>query len=144
MPVTPYLHAFAIGAVAGSRSLTAPAATLAGRGSSLARAAGVLAAGEFLADKLPITPSRLSPPALVVRAVSGAWSGGSVASARSGSRIFGMASGLGGALLGSWLAYTLRSTLVKKRGLPDFAVALGEDFLALGGAYLVTRAARSE
>jgi len=55
-----------------------------------------------------------------------------------------MACGLGGALLGSWLSYTLRATLVKKRGLPDFAVALGEDLIALGSAYLVTRTARSE
>jgi len=144
MPLSPYLHALAIGAVAGSRSLAAPAATLVGRGSSLARAAGVLAAGELVADKLPMTPSRLSPPALGLRALSGAWSGGSVASARSGSRVVGMACGLGGALLGSWLGYTTRATLVKKRGLPDFAVALGEDFIALGAAYLVTRAARSE
>lgn len=144
MALTPYLHAFAIGAVAGSHSLTAPAATLASRRSSLARTVGVLAAGELLADKLPMTPSRLSPPVLGVRAVSGAWSGGAAASARRGSRVLGMAAGLGGALLGSWLGYTLRDNLVKKRGMPALAVALGEDLIALSAGYLLTRTAASE
>ncbi len=138
MAFSPYLHAFGIGAVAGSRSL-APAAMLVRGGSGWSRAAKLLAAGELLGDKLPMIPSRMSRPALGVRAVSGAWSGGTVASARSGNRLAGMAFGLGGALLGSWLGYTLRANLVKKRGMPDFAIALAEDALALGVAYALTR-----
>lgn len=140
MTFTPYLHAFGIGAVAGSRSL-APAAMLVGGSSGWARAAKLLAGAELIGDKLPMTPSRLSPPALGVRAVSGALSGGAVASARSGNRLIGMACGLGGALLGSWLGYTLRANLVKARGLPALPVALAEDVLSLGMAYLVTRTA---
>ncbi len=140
MALTPYLHAFGVGAVAGSRSL-APAAMLLGGGSNWSRAAKLLAAGELVGDKLPMTPSRMSRPALGVRALSGAFSGGAVAARRSGNRFFGMGCGLAGALLGSWLGYTLRANLVKKRGLPDFPVALAEDALALGLAYVVTRTA---
>jgi uncharacterized membrane protein len=55
-----------------------------------------------------------------------------------------MAAGLGGALIGSWLGYTLRDNLVKKRGMPALAVALGEDLIAVSAGYLLTRAAASE
>ncbi len=140
MALTPYLHAFGIGAAAGARALT-PAAMLLGGGSGWARGAKLLAVGELFGDKLPVTPSRLSIPSLGVRALSGAVSGGAVAARRGGSRTAGVALGIGGALAGAWLGYTVRARLVQQRGLPDAVVALGEDALTLALAYVVTRTA---
>jgi uncharacterized membrane protein len=96
---------FLIGLFAGLRSLTAPAATawaahlgwldlpepLAWIGSTAALAVfSVLAVLELVADKLPRTPSRTSPPGLIARIAMGGLSGACLGAAGGGS------SGLGG------------------------------------------------
>src|SRR5581483_2930068 len=86
-----YVYAFLIGVVAGSRSLTAPAAVswaarlgrlnientwLSFLGATATPYILTLAAiAELVNDKMPKTPSRKAPPAFAFRIVSGALSG---------------------------------------------------------------------
>jgi uncharacterized membrane protein len=135
----PYLRAFGIGAVAGLRTFTAPAAILGAEGSTWTGLGRLLAAGELIGDKLPATPSRLSPPALAARVVSGGWCGGIVARRLGASRLAGIGCGVLGAFWGAVCGYNLRRYLVKARGIPDAALAVGEDAVAVWGARLATR-----
>jgi uncharacterized membrane protein len=91
------------------------------------------AAGELVGDKLPFTPSRLGAPSLGARLVSGGLCGGVLAKRGDGSRALGIACGALGAVGSAWLGYTVRHALTE-RGLPDFAVALCEDGVAIYGA----------
>ncbi len=100
-----------------------------------ARAAGpvavVAALGELVADKLPGTPSRLSPPALSGRLVAGALVGAALAQ-RHGAPVAGpAAAGLVGAGAGSLLGARVRAAAAA-RGRPDLVVALVEDAVVLG------------
>ena len=133
------LRALGIGIVAGLRTATAPAAILAAQGSPRTRGALLSALGEYVADKLPFTPSRLGPPALVARAGSGAWCGGESARRDDGSVMTGRALGATGALVGAWAGYSLRSYLTTERALPKLPIALAEDALAVGLAVLAVR-----
>ncbi len=138
MTVSPYVRATVIGAVAGLRSFTAPAATLATGGSAWTGIVTALAAGECVADKLPFAPSRLLPPALVWRIVSGGWCGGALAVRGDASRVAGACAGALGALAASYAGYGLRRYLTKGVGLPDTPVALLEDAVAVSGARVAT------
>jgi uncharacterized membrane protein len=64
------------GAACGARAMTGPAAVTAARPAGLPpwlpRLAAVLAAGELVADKLPMAPSRLEPAGLSARLVTAA------------------------------------------------------------------------
>jgi uncharacterized membrane protein len=136
MSFTPYLRSLEIGAVAGLRSMTAPAATLRSAGGSWAQLATALAAGEYLVDKLPQAPSRLSPPALIFRILSGGYCGGELAVRRNASRLGGSALGATAAVAAAYGGYALRKYLTKTLRLPDFPIAALED----GVAVLVARA----
>lgn len=140
LATTAYLKALGIGAVAGLRTMTAPAATLGARNSPWTGASRLLALAEYVGDKLPGIPSRLSPPALAARVISGGWCGGIVAARLDASRVAGIACGAVGALGGAWAGFTVRSYLTKSRGVPDAALALAEDALAAWGARLATTA----
>jgi len=124
--------------VAGLRTMTAPAATLGALDSPWTGAGRLLAVGEYLADKLPGIPSRLSPPALVARAASGGWCGGTLAKRSGGSRSAGIACGVAGALGAAWAANSIRSYLSKSRGIPDAALAVAEDAFAIWSARRLT------
>jgi uncharacterized membrane protein len=135
-------RAAALGAASGSRSTagvaavaltsraddTGPVASRLGTrtGGALATLA---AAGELVADKLPGVPSRLAPPGLVPRAVSGATSAAAVArrdghdSALPG--IVGATAAVGSAVLGS----RLRAAAARRLG-SDLPGAVAEDVLA--------------
>jgi uncharacterized membrane protein len=93
------------------------------------------AISEMIADKLPFTPSRLSAAPLALRIVSGAICGAAIHGARkrllSGGAVLG---GLG-ALAGAVTGYYVRQRLNHK--MPDVAVALLEDALALGGGAMI-------
>src|SRR5215510_12146599 len=109
--------AFLIGIVAGSRSLTAPAAVawaahrnwidvhsspLSFLGSTAAVVVFVLAAvGELIADKLPSTPSRMKPPGLIARIVLGGLSGAAIAASTSQSIALGAVLGAAGGIAGA-------------------------------------------
>jgi uncharacterized membrane protein len=136
-----------LGVVAGLRSQL-PAAALAARGLAPAsgplsplrttagrRSAYLAALGEMAADKLPSTPSRIERGPLVGRVVSGGIAG-AVLAASTGSRRAGLVlpavAGAAGAALGSWGGFTARRALVSRAGLPDPAVAVAEDLVAVG------------
>jgi uncharacterized membrane protein len=136
MSFSPYLRSLGIGAVAGLRSMTAPAATLRSARNRWAPLATALAAGEYLADKLPQTPSRLFPPALIFRILSGGYCGGEIAARGKASRVGGAAFGALGAVAASYGGYALRMYLTETLRLPGFAIAALEDSVAV----LVARA----
>ena len=48
--------------------------------------------------------------------------------------------GVAGALVGTFVGYNIRRALVMRAHLPDFAVAVAEDFVAIvGGLLIVSR-----
>ena len=138
MKLADYLRSLGIGAVAGLRTFTAPAAVNASAQSVWTGLTCLAAAGEYVADKLPATPSRLAPPGLIARLVSGGWSGGELAARAGGKRIEGAATGAIGAVAGAWAGHTIRTYLTAERGLPDFLCAIVEDAAAILGARAAT------
>jgi uncharacterized membrane protein len=141
VPASTALRSFGIGAIAGLRSLTAPAATFKLRGGKVPLPLAALAAGELIGDKLPITPSRLSPPALGFRMISGAVCGWYLAGALDGDKRLGAACGVAGSLAGAFAGYYARKALVEKAHIPDSLVAVVEDSLAVSAALALTRPA---
>ena len=145
--------AFGIGVVAGLRALTAPAAVgwmarlhafnlqgshVSFMGSVPAVAAfTLLAVVELVNDKLPTTPSLTAPPSLVARIVTGALSGATLCAAGGGSVALGAIVGIAGALVGTFGGYQVRTRTVKALHVPDFAIALIEDVVAIGGGLLL-------
>ncbi len=94
------------------------------------KVATVMALGELVGDKLPMTPDRISGYAGMGRLVFGTVMGGLVASgvgARSGGLIVAAATGALGAAVGSYGGYWARRSIVGQYGLPDLPVALVED-----------------
>ena len=132
------LRAFGLGVTCGLRSMTGPAVVRWRARDPLRLALAGLAAGELIADKLPATPPRTIPPALVFRAISGGFSGYWVARSLAADGSSGALAGALGALAGAFGGMAVRSRIVRASGLPDPLVALAEDFLALGGALAAT------
>ena len=144
------LIAFLLGVIAGLRSLTAPAAV------SWAAALGwihlentpfaflgyaatpyicsLLAIGELITDQLPKTPSRKSPPGFIARIATGALCGGAIGAA-GGSLVAGLIAGVVGAIVGTLGGYEARVRLARAVG-NDLPIALLEDVIAIGGAFL--------
>ena len=146
------LFAFLIGTFAGLRSMTAPAATawaarlgwlklerpLSLIGSLPAVVILTLfAAGELVADKLPGTPARTSPPGLVARVVTGGLAGACVASAGGIGALPGVLLGAVGGVVGCFGGFQARTRLVKALGTRDIYVALVEDLVAVAGCLLI-------
>lgn len=96
----------------------------------------LLAAGEYIGDKLPQTPNRTAPGPLVVRLLFGGLVGAIVATGLRGSALEGIILGVAGALIGAFGGYLIRRELVQQLGCKDWQVAVGEDVLALGLAVL--------
>ncbi|TMA09577.1 MAG: DUF4126 family protein, partial [Deltaproteobacteria bacterium] len=117
------LFAFLIGFFAGLRSLTAPATTawavylgwlrldrplsLIGSVPSVAIFT-MLAVVEVVADKLPKTPSRTSPPGLIARILMGGLTGACVAVAAAQGVFLGAVLGAVGGVMGCFLGYRVR------------------------------------
>jgi uncharacterized membrane protein len=134
-----YAGAAIAGAVAGMRSMAAPAmiSRLGVRGLLPAGAGTVttaLAIGEAIADKLPFMPDRTMAPGVIARAVSGGLSGGSITKSRGCSVLTGAALGAAAAVGTAYAAYQLRKELGKRLRVPDFAIALAEDAVVVGVA----------
>jgi uncharacterized membrane protein len=96
----------------------------------------VAAIGELINDKLPKTPSRKTPGPFVARIVSGALSGAALGAA-SQLLIGGLLAGAVGAVVGTLGGYELRSRLVRATGGKDLPIALLEDAIAIGSAFLI-------
>lgn len=147
-----FLSAFAIGIVAGLRSMTAPAvAAWAARlgwldleGTPIAFLGNswvpwlltALMLGELVADKLPRTPSRTKPGPFIARIVTGSFAGAALTAGSGQPLIAGAIFGGLGAVAGTLGGYRARTGLVRALGVPDYAVALAEDAVAVGGALL--------
>jgi uncharacterized membrane protein len=145
--------AFAIGLVAGLRSMTAPAIVswaahlkwldlhnsfLAFLGSTAAAyILAVCALGELVVDKLPNTPSRTEPLGLLARFATGGLSGAALCAAANKSVVIGAVLGAVGGVGGGFVGYQLRTRLVRALGLPAIVVALLEDAIAIGGGFLI-------
>jgi len=118
--------AIAIGAAAGLRTFTPPAAlALAGRGIPARGAFGALALVELIADKHPAMTSRLRPEALAARALSAGFAGRALC----GNLGAGVA--ILGAALSAPAGSRARATLGRRSTRPDWEWALLEDALAV-------------
>jgi len=91
----------------------------------------LLAAGEYIGDKLPKTPARTAPGPLIARLIFGGLIGALVATALTGSAIEGAFLGVIGAALGTFGGFHLRHYAVQQTGWPDWRVAVIEDAFAL-------------
>jgi uncharacterized membrane protein len=151
-----FMLAFGIGFVAGLRALTAVAAVawaahlgwLNLAGSPLAFMGSIwsvaifslLAVIELITDQLPSTPARTVAPALIARVLSGALSGASIGAAGGAILALGALLGIIGAIAGTFGGYQARVGLVRSLRVPDFAIAIPEDLIAIGlGLLLVSR-----
>ena len=147
--------AFLIGAVAGSRTLIAPAAVswaayggwLDLSGSWLfflghpvsPRVFTALALAELIVDKLPTTPSRKLPFPFASRIASGAIAGAAIG-ANTGFWIGGLVAGGIGTVVGTLVGYAARMRMAAAFGR-DRPAALLEDAVALVAALLIVSAA---
>jgi uncharacterized membrane protein len=147
-----YVLAFLIGVVAGLRAMTAPAAVswaaklgwlhlestwLAFLGfAATPYIMSVLAIGELINDQFPKTPSRKAPPSFIARIVSGALCGSALGAA-SQDLIAGGVAGALGAVAGTLGGYEFRVRLVRATGGKDLPIALLEDAIAIGAAFLI-------
>lgn len=98
----------------------------------------LLAAGEMVADKLPTTPDRIVPPALLGRLLSGALVGAAWYKSRHGSVVSGGLLGGLVAVVSTFVSYALRMGISEQLGVPVALVGVGEDALVLAsGAALL-------
>jgi uncharacterized membrane protein len=137
--------AFLLGLVAGLRSMMQLAAvSLAADSGRLVLANGafsflrypasawifsIFAAGELIADKLPVVPSRKQVFPFAVRILSGAIAGGAVG-ASAGAPTLGIALGVVGAILGTIGGFAFRARLATALNR-DLPAALLEDAVAI-------------
>jgi uncharacterized membrane protein len=156
LDLTALAGAVGIGAVAGLRSMAAPAlVSQAARTGSIdlttgpvaflgtQKAADIMigiAVAEMVADKLPSTPDRIEPFPLAARAISGAIVGAAVYSARRKDPGPGALVGALAAIGAAFLGFALRRSLTRDAKVPGFLVALAEDAFAVGIAIAVLRA----
>jgi uncharacterized membrane protein len=89
----------------------------------------VAAAGELVGDKLPNTPSRLTPPGIAGRLVLGALAGGIFSHSRQAPWSPGAVIGATSAVAAAKAGHDVRAWLANYA--PDPAVAVVEDALAL-------------
>ncbi len=137
-----------LGAVAGMRTMMAPAllsSALKKRPSKRLRRSNLrfmqsgstatvfklLAAGELIGDKLPMTPKRTEVGGLIGRGLSGALVGATLAKTQKQSPLAGASAGLSSALVSAYTFYLLRKKLSEETKLPDILWAGSEDVLAL-------------
>jgi uncharacterized membrane protein len=137
-----YAGAAVIGAVAGMRSMAAPAAVsewIKPRvlGSGIVRTAAALAVAEAVADKLPFMPSRTQPFSLVWRAITGGVSGAALCASKKRSPLLGAVIGSLAAVGASYAAYEVRKRAAKTLRVPDAVIAVAEDALAATSGWLV-------
>jgi uncharacterized membrane protein len=93
------------------------------------------AIGELVADKVPFKRSRLNAAPLASRIASAVICGAAICGGGWRPLVSGAALGASGALVGCVAGHYMREKL--NRDLPDFAVGLLEDAVALGGGAIV-------
>ena len=147
-PKNPTARALGLGAVAGIRSMTAPAllsreasrGALAGIGGTpfaplasprTARILAVLAVGEAIGDKFWAAPDRISVPGLLGRILSGALVGAALFASEGKRGAAGGALGTVSAVVAAYRSYHLRVGARERLGAPNAALGLAEDAVAL-------------
>lgn len=144
---------FLLGCVDGLRSLTPPALVcwaaylgwLQFAGTRLAflnhRSALIvftlLAVAELIADKLPNTPARTAPLGLTARILLGGAGGLALATSADRSLAPSVLLGSAGGFVGAFAGYHARRSVVLKAHVPDLAVAVIEDVIAIAGGLLI-------
>lgn len=144
--------AVGIGFVAGLRSLTAPAAVswaarlgwlnlasspLAFMGSTAAVIVfSLLAVVEYVSDLLPKTPSRTTAGPLIARILMGGLAGACICASAVQSLPLGAVLGGTGGVIGAFAGFQARTRLVRALRVKDAFVAIPEDLVAMGLAYL--------
>lgn len=146
-----------MGAVAGMRALSAPAIlseelskmpthTLANsplhflQSDSVAKGLAVLAATELIGDKIPNVPDRINPPALAVRAASGAVVGATIFLANKDKTLKGAVIGAAAAIVGTFASFYLRKAIKEYAHLPDSVSGAIEDAIMFSSGLAVTKA----
>ena len=149
-----YLRAFQLGIIAGMRSMSAPALLSHKLARTIptpnpqtpaqylaqptaATALKVLAAGEFIGDKLPNAPNRTSPAGFAGRIVSGASCGAILSDVEGKAASYGAVAGGLGAVVGTLVFFNLRRWLDHDLGLPDAVGAVAEDALTIAAGWYV-------
>jgi uncharacterized membrane protein len=148
---TVLILAFAIGAFAGLRAMTAPAVTswaarlgwlnlqnswLAFLGFAVTPyIITVFALAELVNDKRPTTPSRKTPGPFGARIVMGGLCGACLCISANQSAVVGAIVGALGGVVGTLGGYEVRTRLVKALKVPDIVIALIEDAIAAGGGF---------
>jgi uncharacterized membrane protein len=142
------LLTFGIGITAGLRTMTAPAVVawavrlgwlnlggshLAFMGSRWAVALFTLGAiAEYVVDQLPSTPARTAAGPLTARIVMGLLTGACLGISVGASPWVGALIAALGAIVGAFGGYQTRVALVRNLHVPDAAVAIPEDLIAIG------------
>ena len=153
-----YAQAIGLGAVAGMRTMSAPAllsyAATTGQDEGLSetplasqnvsKTLGLLAIGEMITDKLPGIPDRTSAPSLAARAASGAFAGAVIFKSRKKKIGIGAAVGALEAVASAFAFFHLRREAGKQLNVPDPVVAIAEDALVVGAGFTILRAGTSE
>ncbi|MBX0292906.1 DUF4126 family protein [Hymenobacter sp. HSC-4F20] len=145
-----------LGAIAGFRSMTAPALLSSNlltyhphalAGSPLrwlqkpwvAHGLKVLAAGEMTADKLPQMPDRIAPTALAGRAAAGALVGATLYKINHDKQLTGALVGALAALGATYISFFLRKKATAGSGLPSGLVGGLEDLLTIGAGVALAK-----
>ncbi len=140
-----YAKAAAWGAVAGLRTMSAPAfasrAAVSGKVRLTLRA---LAVGEMIVDKLPSTPNRTSATGLSARIVSGALVGAAMCSKSGKPRVLCAAIGGLAAVGAAYAGMNLRQSAGASLKVPDSKIALIEDAIVVGLGSLLPPARRRD
>jgi len=151
-----FWQTLALGALAGTRSLSAPAVTshiLSHHQSdklentplkfiqseTAATTLKVLAITEAIADKLPFAPNRTVPLSLGFRCLAGALVGGSMYKAAGNNIVTGAILGSAVAAGATFLGLFLRKTMINKAHIPNPVAGLIEDSLVAGSGFLLAR-----
>lgn len=127
------LRSAALGVASGGRSslgLAGPTLTSGRAHRPTSAVAALMVGGELVMDKLPGTPSRLQPPVVSVRVLSGAGGAVALAHREQAEPSLPALAGAAGAAAGSWSGAAWRSWAVGR--LPDWEAALIEDVVAVG------------
>jgi uncharacterized membrane protein len=88
-----------------------------------------LALGELIGDKLPMTPSRLTPGPLGGRVIMASFCGAALAIGTGHWWILGVAGGAAGSLAGAFGGFHLRRAIVRGIRVVDWLVAVLEDII---------------
>lgn len=152
----PFWQTVGLGTLAGMRTMSAPAIAshilshhhaknLEGtplnlmQSEKVALALKILAVTEFLGDKLPSAPNRISPTALTGRFLSGALAGASIYKASGNKAITGALIGGATAAASTFISFFIRKNTVKRTTIIDPVIGMIEDALVTAsGAGLIT------